>query len=312
MAILFSIASRTGAEPPLPNLTLAQLEYLTAVADAPTWTAAAASIGVSTSALSQGLSELERRLGLALFERDGRRRALTAAAGEVVAYARGVVTQTRELAGWADRVRRGTAGRLRVGMIDAAAVEHFATVLQDLRRDRPGLALTLAVAPSAALLDDLERGRLDVVVCVEPRVSRPGLAVCVLGAEPLAVYGPSGARAGPPERWGPWVTFPPGSFTRAVIAEAVRAAGGHFEVVAESHQPEVLRQMVKLGLGWTVLPAVQVGREDEGLRRMRREPLTHRRLVLARRSPAVADGGADALAAALRAAAVGALAPLRS
>jgi len=64
---------RSPAEGPLLNLTVQQLAYLVAVADHETFSEAASSLGVTTSALSQGLAELERRLGLSLFERQGRR-----------------------------------------------------------------------------------------------------------------------------------------------------------------------------------------------------------------------------------------------
>ena len=55
---------------PLPDLSIRQLEYLVAVAEEPTWALAAQRVGVSASALSQGLAELERRVGVALFERE--------------------------------------------------------------------------------------------------------------------------------------------------------------------------------------------------------------------------------------------------
>lgn len=55
---------RSPAEGPLLNLTVQQLAYLVAVADHETFSEAASSLGVTTSALSQGLAELERRLGL--------------------------------------------------------------------------------------------------------------------------------------------------------------------------------------------------------------------------------------------------------
>ena len=40
--------------------------------------------------------------------------------------------------------------------------------------------------------------------------------------EELAVYRPDGRRAGPVDRWGPWVLFPAGSHTRTVIETALR------------------------------------------------------------------------------------------
>ncbi|MEQ9162053.1 MAG: LysR family transcriptional regulator, partial [Ilumatobacter fluminis] len=64
----------------LPDISLRQLEYLVAVAEAPTWSVAADRVGVSPSARSQGRSELERRIGVAQFVPDGRRRVLRPAA----------------------------------------------------------------------------------------------------------------------------------------------------------------------------------------------------------------------------------------
>ena len=55
-------------------------------------------------------------------------------------------------------------------------------------------------------------------------------------------------------------------------------------IAAESHQPDVLRQMVELGLGWTVLPGVAG------------PVVVERAIVLARRDGGIHDPAADALA----------------
>lgn len=288
-----------GPTPSLPNLTVAQLEYLAAAVDAPTWAAAAAHLGVSPSALSQGIAELERRIGLALFEPRGRRRVPTAQAAPVVDHARRVLAQTRDLADWATSTRRGQVGQLRVGMIDAAAVDHFPDVLRAFRRDHPDVDLRLTVAPSGDLLDQLERGRLDLVACVQPGSPRPDVTTTLLVDEPLFVYGPDGVRVADPRRWGPWVTFPAGSSTRSVIIAALRGVDAPVEIVAESNQPEVLREMTRLGLGWTVLPATQAEREPGPLVPTRAKPLTSRILVAARRTSALPHPAADRLQRAL-------------
>ena len=93
-------------------------------------------------------------------------------------------------------------------------------------------------------------------MCVSPSSPPPGLALDALLREPLAVLAPPGVRVGPPASWGPWVTFPAGSHTRALILDALARLGAPVTIAAESHQPDVLRQMVELGLGWTVLPGV--------------------------------------------------------
>ncbi len=282
-------------DPVLPNVTVQQLEYLVAAAREPTFARAAQTVGVSASALSQGLAELERRVGLPLFESAGRGRALTHEAGSVVRYAERVLAETGELARWVAERRSGHAGPLRVGMIDVAAVDHFADALRTFRDERPDVELRLNVAPSGALLEQLSRGALDLVVCVLPQ-EQAGLAVTPLREEPLAVYAPPGVRPGQlggPESWGPWVTFPQDSRTRAITADALRRMGARFEVVAESHQPEVLAAMVRLGVGWTVLPVVQAERGPDQLTPVRE--LAHRTLAAVQRTGHAASPAADAL-----------------
>lgn len=275
----------------LPDISIRQLQYVVAVADESSWAAAAESVGVSASALSQGLAELERRLGVELFEPHGRRRLIRPAAAPVLDHARRVIALTADLADWSERVRSARAGRVRLGMLDVAAVVHYPEVVRGFRVERPDVALTMSVAPSGALLDDVRAGTLDLAVCVESPRPVPGIDVEPLGDEELVVVGPADGGT-----WGPWVTFPVGSHTREVILDGLRRAGAPLDVIAESHQPDVLVQMVRLGIGWTVLPRhglpddVRIG-----------QVVATRRLVLARRSGSVSDPAVDDLAARLRA-----------
>lgn len=279
----------------LPDLSIRQLEYLVAVADAATWAEAADRVGVSGSALSQGLAELERRLGVSLFERRGRRRVLRPTAQPVLDHARQVIALTGDLARWSERTRSADAGQIRLGMIDVAAVHHFPDELSAFRASHPDLDFRLRVAPSGDLLDLLVSGQLDIVVCVEPDAPLRGVTADVVLTEELAIYRPDGGRLGPPDAWGPWVLFPEGSHTRSLISRELHDAGATMQVVAESHQPDVLREMVQLGLGWTVLPVAQA---EGGARPLRRgRILTRRRLIAAVRDGSITDPATAALRA---------------
>tara|TARA_Y100001949_G_scaffold132953_1_gene114489 strand:+ start:368 stop:1243 length:876 start_codon:yes stop_codon:yes gene_type:complete len=286
-------------DPTLPNLTVQQLEYMVAAAASPTRAAAAAGLGVTPSALTQGLAELERRVGVPLFERHGRQTRLRPQAAEVLAHARRVVAETRDLARWAETRRSGSAGTVRLGTIDAVAVYHRADAIRRHQRVSPDLDLRLTVAPSGALLDSLRVGDLDLVVCVESADPPVGIDTVICLEEPLHAYAPDGAAVGAPATWGPWVTYPDGSHTRSVIAAGLIAVGAPFEVVAESNQPDVLREMVRLGMGWAVLPEAQAEAGVESLERVRRLPIGVRRLVVARRSGAPPDAAVEALATVL-------------
>ena len=309
-------AAQRGTSTPALMLqpSIQQLSYLVAVADEATFSDAAATLGVSTSALSQGLAELERRVGLELFAREGRRQVLRDESAEVLAYARRVVADTRDLTRWVGELRGGRAGRLRVGMIDAAAVEHFPDQLRTFRRANSEVELMLSVAPSGELLDRLLRGELDLAVVVEPDQLPSEVACSPLLEEDIVVVPPEGSAIGPIEEWGPWVLFPTGSHTRALIERELRSRGARVEVVAESHQPEVLREMARLGVGWTVLPDVQAGMAQGGRKtqpKARRDAsprvsasqspmvLARRRLVVARLRARSPHGAADRFVALL-------------
>ena len=271
----------------LPKVTIQQLEYLEAVTTADTWAEAAATVGVSASALSQGLAELEKRIGLPLFAWRGRQRIIDTDAVPVVDYCRRVLADTRDLSDWIERRHAGEVGQLRLGMIDVGAVHHYPDQLAEFRHSHPEVSLTLAVAPSAPLLSRVVDGDLDLAIVVQPddeMVERHDLVVVELLDEPLAVYAPAGVPVGKPDTWGPWVTFPEDSLTRQTIAAELQRRGAPFEVVAESNQPDVIREMVNLSIGWTVLPEVQAERGERPLRRALKDQFANRRLVAVRRS----------------------------
>lgn len=287
----------------IPEISTRHLEYLVAAIRHDTWADGAASLGVTPSALSQGIAELERRLGLPLFERRGRRRVLDDRAAPVVDYADRVLAATADLARWTERRRSGGVGRLRVGLIDVAAVDYFPAAIRSFRAEHPELDLLIRVAPTSTLLDGLVAGDLDVAITVEPVTPRTDVAFDVVMTEELAVFGPPEAGGASVEAWGPWLTFPDGSHTRRLILRALADLGASTEVVAESHQPDVLRSMVELGMGWTVLPTVQAGGGDRPLSRHGDGPLLRRRLVAARRADALDDPDRDRLVATIRASA---------
>ena len=242
------------------TITPTQLEYLLAALEEPTWKRAAERVGVSPSAFSQGITEMERRLGLTLFDREGRQRVPNAHALATADHARRILGEIRGLENWAQEVRDGDAGQLTIGMIDTAAVHHFGDALMAYRSRYPEVAVRLIVRPSGELLDLLVAGQADAIVAVSSGRDDPLVKTTPLVTEPLFVYAPPGTAVGEPDSWGPWVTFPPESSTRRLAAGELARIGVDFEVVAESSQPAVLREMVMLGMGWTVLSSVDAER----------------------------------------------------
>jgi DNA-binding transcriptional LysR family regulator len=279
------------------NLHLHQLAYLREVARQGSLHRAAEVLHVSQPALSQALAELERRLGVPLFERAGRGRRPTGAGEEVIRFAAEVLALAEALERRLYAYREGEGGTLSVGMIDAAGLYVLPDAVRRFRETHPAVELKLAVATSGELLQRLRAHALDLAFVVGP-VQEPGLRAIEVLREPLYIYGPPGV-AGEPELCTEqeatgWVLYPEGSRTRAIIDRALAGAGIRPVVTLESGNPQVLRQMVALGLGRTILPPAIAESGAEGAALRRGALLAERPLCLVQRAGSPPDPRSDA------------------
>lgn len=282
------------ATPPLvPAIQLQQLAYLREVGRTGSLTEAAHRLGLSQPALSQSLSDLERRVGVALFERAGRRRVLTEAGREVVLAAAEVLERLDALRDRLEAGARGEAGTLRVGMIDAASLYLLPDAIRQYREAHPSVDLRLVVDTSEELLRRLRGFDLDVAFVVAP--ADGDLSAVRILDEELHLY--RGAGSNLDARAADWALYPAGSRTRQLIEEALAREGIRPRVTLESANPEILRQMVALGLAWSVLPAGVAESGAAVLGRVREEPLVSRTLIAVRRLTAPADPRVEALLA---------------
>ena len=289
------------ASPPLPpqppgsdetplNLHLQQLAYVRALDRWGTLTEAARRLQVSQSALSQSLSQLERRLGVPLLERDGRRRQLTEAGREFARFAGETLARAGALRDWLSAYSEGRAGTLRVGMIDAASLYALPSAIRGFRDTHPEVQLELVVDRSGLLLERLARFELDLAFVVGP--APPEFEVTEVLSEPLYLYAPPGTTEAPAD--GEWVLYPPGRQTRRIIDAGLAARGIWPRISLESDNPAVLGQMVALGLGWSVLPEGVVEGVSPELAASRREQIAERTLLAARRAQSPPDARAEA------------------
>src|SRR6185369_2800640 len=109
--------------------TLRQLEYVVAVADEKSFGGAASRCHVSQPGLSIQVAEVERLLGIRIFERDRRGVVVTAAGEDVVVRARRLLESAREMAEVARHGGRPLVGRLRFGVIPTIAPYLLPSVL---------------------------------------------------------------------------------------------------------------------------------------------------------------------------------------
>lgn len=144
--------------------TIRQLEYITAIEDHGTFQAAADACHVSQPGLSAQVRQLEEFLEVQLFERGRKPMLVTPAGQEILGRARQVLHAVNALHEAARSLDQPLAGRLRVGVIPTVAPFLLPLALPAVRRAYPALRLELHEAQTDRLVNDLERGELDLLL----------------------------------------------------------------------------------------------------------------------------------------------------
>lgn len=150
------------------KLTLRQLEYFEALAQARHFGRAAALVGVTQPALSAQIAELEQRLGCRLFERERGGARLTEEARLLRPRLERVLNEARELETAARRGRSTLHGRFRLGIIPTVAPYVLPRLLPRIREGFPELTVELREAVTGALIEETVTGRLDAFVAALP------------------------------------------------------------------------------------------------------------------------------------------------
>lgn len=247
-------------------ITSRQLEYVQAVARHLHFTRAAGYLRIAQPALSQQITKLERQLGVALFERDRHRVALTPAGAALAEHADRVLADLvaidEQLRAWST----GTRGLVRLGTA-RGLVGRLARVLAAFGDQYPDVDLELREMDTAAMVAELVDGRLDAATLAAPTAD-PRITARPLGSEPLVlIVAPDDPLANrDPVPVGdldgrPFVLFGPGSAIRDLILATFAAADAAPQTRYLSREYATARTLVSAGLAAAVVPR-SVAAED--------------------------------------------------
>lgn len=172
------------------HLTLRQLSVFAAVARHRSYTLAAAELHLSQPAVSMQVRQLEETVGLALFERLGKKIHLTEAGAEVFHYSQAIGQQLRELDDVIEALKGVQSGRLRISV--ATTANYFATrLLAAFSQRYPETTFSLDVTNRKTLLDQLAANETDLVIMGKPPEDLE-LEASPFMDNPLVVIAPAG------------------------------------------------------------------------------------------------------------------------
>jgi len=241
-----------------------QLLYLDMINKKGTLAAAADELQITQPALSFAVTELERKIGLQLFEKKGRRKVLTASGQLVTEFAKETLYRARELSELLSMDNRGKEGSLRIGMIDAASLYLLPTAIEAFKNETPDIKLYITVNDSDTLTEQLENFEIDIAFVVskhENSLPLSKLTSTLILEESLLLCNPLANRQQPMKEW---ALYPEKSRTRALIDEGIQSLELESNTIVQSSNPQILRQLVVLGLATSILPE-QVAKENKNI-----------------------------------------------
>jgi DNA-binding transcriptional LysR family regulator len=166
-------------------MTLVQLRHFVVVADLGSYAQASATLFLTQPALTRSIQSLEEELGGALFDRLGRRIALTPFGQVVLVRARRLVSDAEALKQTGKGLHAGLIGKLRVGLSSAPGALLSVPLMLHMAEHHPRLQVEISRGNTAVLLNELREQHLDAAI-VDIRSMRPSVDLQVAQAFEMA------------------------------------------------------------------------------------------------------------------------------
>ena len=246
-------------------MELRHLRYFVAVAEELNFGRAAERLRIAQPPLSRQIRDLEREIGVALFERVPRGVELTPAGRAFLPEARLTLAQAERSQRTAQRAAQGESGRLRVGFVDAATHSGILPdVLSFFRAHLPSVGLSLFELDPLRQAEAFQEGRIDIGILHSPPLDAVRwLRVESIYAEPVILALPKTHSLAGRSRLAlasladeSFVAFPrvvaPEMYDDIIVS--CRRAGFSPRIVQEAAGWHTLASLVSAGVGVGVVP----------------------------------------------------------
>ena len=248
-----------------PTIELRLWRQFLAVAEELHFGRAALRLHMTQPPLTQAIAQLERLLGLRLFDRTKRSVALTPAGAALVSGVRDLLARAQALPALARAAAGGDVGRLRLAFVSTVGFDRLPAWVRAFRDAHPQVQLDLIEATGDVQLDLLARGEADAGFMLHsPGFAPAGLERVRVASEPLVLALPDQhpLAAAKPLRLQAVLAEPLVIFPRRIVPslyDAIfamyHAAGRSPQVAQEAIQMQTIVNLVSAGLGVAWVPA---------------------------------------------------------
>ncbi|MDA3890001.1 MAG: LysR family transcriptional regulator [Allgaiera sp.] len=235
-----------------------QINYLLALNKHRHFGRAAESCNVSQPALSNGIRELERELGITIIKRNRSFQGITPEGERVILWARRMVASLEALRQEADLVRAVPSGHLAIGVVPTAT--QAALLLTAEYRDIAArITLDMRALSTPEILHLLDDGELHLGMLYDRSVGDQKYDVLPLFSERYVLVASAQVPMPRSLSWGDVAELPlcllsPGMWNRQVMDRAFTAQGATPNVVLESNDLRILLGESQSGRAFTIMP----------------------------------------------------------
>lgn len=254
-------------------MDIRQLRYFIEVAKRQHFIQTSREMHVAQSALSRQIAQLEKELGAALFEREGRNVRLTRVGKLFLTRAKNALAELergkREIRAFLDP----EMGEVRVGFPHSLAIRLIPNMIAGFRRRHPKTRFTLRQGPAAEVTEWIERGDLDLALVSPPPENEPSLlSEDLFEEELLAIVPPEHPLATRKSiqlkelSEDAFIFLRSGYSLRSISWKACRDAGFTPYIAFEGEETDTVRGLVAAGLGVSLMPEIALGENQTDLR----------------------------------------------
>ncbi|QJQ15397.1 LysR family transcriptional regulator [Enterobacter hormaechei] len=283
------------------NYSLRQLRVFVTVAQARSFSRAGEIIGLSQSAVSHSVKELETQTGVKLLDRTTREVVLTEAGQQLAMRLERLLDELHSTLRDVGRLGQQLSGTVRVAASQTISAHLIPQCIAESNHRYPDIDFVLHDRPQQWVLESIRQGDVDFGIVIDPGavsdlecevvLSEPFLLLC-RDDDPLASL--------PHVAWQALQGANPvlqdyASGSRPLIDAALAAQGVKATIVQEIGHPATLFPMVEAGIGISVLPALALPLPQGSRLTVKRfVPCVERQLMLVRRKNRSLSGAAHA------------------
>ena len=213
-------------------------------------------VGLSHSAVSVQMQQLETELNIEIFDRHTRPPTITPMGAEIAKLALGILDEIEKIRMFA--AGENLAGSITIGFVPKTLQTLLPRVLKKLRQNYPQLKVNVKSAISDELATMIRHQELDFAVLTAPTVEIPDIEIATIAAEPLYVIAPKSQiginNDANLARSMPFIFFEKKTWLGQQIVISLQARGIFVDELMELDSFDVIEDLVLDGFGVSIVP----------------------------------------------------------